>query len=250
MPEPNLNGHANGAAMSPGLYQSRDTAPAFEVKFLLTESEAIEAEERLRTRLGPDPHADATGAYRVTSVYFDTPAWDVFRRSDKYRRRKYRVRRYGSAPTVFLERKSKTQQRVRKRRTALSLAELPALSNGVAADWAGAWFARQIAARGLQPVCRISYQRIAFVGTNHEGPIRVTFDRTAHGGPADGLAPESVVDGQALLDGEVIAEFKFLASMPALFKDVIEGLRLGPRPVSKYRRCIEAVGLATEGRNA
>jgi len=247
--EANLNGHANGVAISPGLYRSNGSLPAFEVKFLLTEAEAVEAEQRVRSRLTPDPHADGTGAYRVTSVYFDTPAWDVYRRSDRFRRRKYRVRRYGTSPTVFLERKSKKQQRIRKRRTDLPLADLATLSNSPT-DWPGAWFARQVAARGLRPVCRVSYHRVALVGSCPDGPIRVTFDRTAHGGLARGLTPESVIDGHSLLDSEVIVEFKFLASMPVLFKDVIEGLRLGPRPVSKYRRCVEAVGLATEGGNA
>jgi len=249
-PGDSVNGHANGAAISPGLYRSNGSVPAFEVKFLVTEAEAVQIEERLRSRLAPDPHADNNGAYRVTSVYFDTPAWDVYHRSDKHRRRKYRVRRYGTSPTVFLERKSKKEQRVRKRRTALPLAELTGLSGEGPSDWPGAWFARQVTARGLRPVCRVSYRRVALVGTCPDGPIRVTFDRTAHGGPANGPTPECVVDGHALLHTEVIVEFKFLASMPVLFKDVIDGLRLGPRPVSKYRRCVEAVGLATEGRNA
>jgi VTC domain len=250
IPKATANGHANGFAVSPGLFQSPGSSPAFEVKFLLTETKAVEVEQRLRSRLSPDPHADAAGGYRVTSVYFDTPAWDVFHRSDKYRRRKYRVRRYGTSPTVFLERKSKKEQRVRKRRTALPLAELTGLSGEGPSDWPGAWFARQVTARGLRPVCRVSYHRLALVGTCADGPIRVTFDRTAHGGTANGPTPECVADGHSLLHSEVIVEFKFLASMPVLFKDVIDGLRLGPRPVSKYRRCVEAVGLATEGRNA
>jgi hypothetical protein len=32
--------------------------------------------------------------------------------------------------------------------------------------------------------------------------------------------------------------------MPGPFKAVVEDLRLTPRSVSKYRRCVEAVGLA------
>ena len=236
-------------AVSPGLFRDEARTPAFEVKFLLTSAEAREVERRLRGRLAPDPHADPAlgGAYRVTSVYFDTPAFDVYHRVDGFRRRKYRVRRYGNAPTAFLERKAKKEQRVRKRRTALGLEELPRILGDVPADWGGAWFARQLAKRGLRPVCRVSYERVALVGTCPEGPIRVTFDRSARGGRAGNPEPHPVADGPTLLGDEVITEFKFLGAMPGAFKDVVEGLRLAPRSVSKYRRCVEAVGLAAGG---
>jgi hypothetical protein len=236
-------------AVSPGLYRDEDRTPAFEVKFLLTTAEAREVERRLRGGLAPDPHADPRlgGAYRVTSVYFDTPAFDVYHRADGFRRRKYRVRRYGDAPTAFLERKAKKQQRVRKRRSAVGLGEVVRILGDVPADWDGAWFAQQLARRGLRPVCRVSYERVALVGACPEGPIRVTFDRAARGGPASSPEPHPVADGPTLLGDEVITEFKFLGAMPTVFKDLVEGLSLAPRSVSKYRRCVEAVGLAGPG---
>ena len=100
LPNPDVYRHPPAVLDSPGLYRDAAETPAFEVKFLLSSAEAREVERRLRGRLAPDPHADPAlgGAYRVTSVYFDTPALDVYRRSDGYRRRKYRVRRYGDAP--------------------------------------------------------------------------------------------------------------------------------------------------------
>ena len=249
LPNPDVYRQPPAILESPGLYRDAAESPAFEVKFLLTKAEALEVERRLRGRLAPDPHADPAlgGAYRVTSVYFDTPNFDVFRRSDGYRRRKYRVRRYGDDPTVFLERKAKKQQQLRKKRTAIGLDELATLEGEVPADWAGAWFAAQLAERGLRPVCRVSYERVALIGTCPEGPIRVTFDRAAHGAPATAVEPAPVADGPALLNDEVISEFKFLGAMPGAFKEVVEGLRLCPRSVSKFRRCVEACGLAVGG---
>jgi hypothetical protein len=231
---------------SPALYRGDADVPAFEVKFLLTETEAHEAQRRLRTDLAPDPHGDPAlaGAYRVTSVYFDTPTLDVYRRTEGFRSRKYRVRRYGTGTTAFLEQKIKRAERVRKRRTTVPLMELPRLAGDVPADWPGAWFAACLAGRGLKPVCRVSYERFALVGSTPDGPVRATFDRCAVGVPAAGPSPDRVLDGKPLLAGEVIAELKFLGAMPAVFKDVVEGLRLSARPVSKYRRCMDAVGLA------
>src|SRR4051794_40038476 len=224
MPEANGIAHPPTSAVSPGLVRAAGSAPAFEVKFLLPEEVAREVEGRLRRRLGPDPHGDPTlnGAYRVTSVYYDTPAFDVYRRTEGYRRRKFRVRRYGTGPVAFLERKTKSAQEVRKRRTAVPLSEVERLAAEAPPDWPGEWFARRLALRKLRPVCRVTYERVALVGHTPEGPIRATFDRAARGHAADGPVPDPVADGHRLLNGDVIAELKFLGTMPALFKAVVE----------------------------
>jgi hypothetical protein len=183
----------------------------------------------------------------VTSVYFDTPAFDVYRRTVGFRRRKFRVRRYGTAAVAFLEQKVKRTGQVRKQRTAVPLAELARLAGAVPADWPGAWFVERLTTRGQRPVCRISYERVALVGATAGEPIRVTFDRSAIGESVAGPVPDRVEAGRPLLAGEVIVEMKFLGTMPAVFKEVVEGLRLTPRPVSKYRRCVAAAGLAPDG---
>lgn len=238
---------AGAGLESPSLFAAGAGGPAaYEVKFLLTEAQARAVEDRLRGRLAPDPHADPAlgGAYRTTSLYTDTPAFDVYRRSPGFARRKFRARRYGADGPVFLERKAKSGDRVRKRRSGVPLAELGLLA---AADpgpgWPGHWFHRQLAVRGLRPVCRITYDRVAYLGTADGGTVRLTFDRHVRGEPADGwdLRPAA---GPGLLPGQVICEFKFRAALPALFKGVIADLGLAPAKVSKYRRFLEAAGLA------
>jgi hypothetical protein len=233
--------HASPSLAGPG-------AAAYELKFLLTEPQVREVEGRLRGHLARDPHADPTlgHAYRVTSVYFDTPRFDVYHRAAGHRVHKFRVRRYGTDPTAFLERKSKRAGRVWKRRTGVPLAEAGDLLGGAA----GEWFARLLAERGLRPVCRITYERTAFVGAGPDGPIRLTFDRAARGLALALPTVEPFDGGTPLLGGGVIAEFKFLSAMPRLFKDAIEQLRLAPSGVSKYRRCVDAAGLLAGGGDA
>ncbi len=231
--------------VSPALCEQADEKPAFEVKFLLRGADAHEVERLLQPKMMLDPHADPKlgNAYRVTSVYYDTAQYDVYHRGDGFRSRKYRIRRYGSSPTVFLERKSKREQQVKKVRTAIGVESLAGLEHANGDDWPGAWFARQVADRNLLPVCRVTYERVAYAAANADGPIRVTFDRAAHGAAAVGALPQMVDNGRPLLNDEVIVEFKFLAGMPVLFKEVIERLKLAPRSGSKYRRCADAVGL-------
>ncbi len=70
----------------------------------------------MRTAVGP-----FGDEYRTTSVYYDTPAYDVFHRRGSFGRSKYRIRRYGDEQTVFLERKLRQPAVLAKRRTSLSL---------------------------------------------------------------------------------------------------------------------------------
>lgn len=213
--------------------------PAYELKFLLDEAQARRVEGWARQRLGLDPHGDPAlgGAYRTTSLYCDTPERDVYHRTASYKRRKFRVRRYGSLPWAFLERKSKWGDRVEKRRTPVPDGELPLLAGVADAAWLGHWFYRRLRMRRLQPACRIAYQRTAYVGSCREGPLRLTLDRHVHGIPADDWSLDPFEGGLPLLAGQVILEFKFRMALPALFKEVIQEMRLSPSTVSKYRRC-------------
>jgi hypothetical protein len=216
------------------------------LKFLLDEARAHEVESWARGRLALDPHGDPAldGAYVTTSLYFDTPELDVYHRSPGYKRRKFRVRRYGSAHWAFLERKSKWGDRVAKRRAPVPEEELALLANPMSVvTWPGHWFHRRLLARRLGPVCRVSYQRTAYVGACAEGPLRLTLDRRVRGAPAVdwGLGPQEAA--LPLLRGQVILELKFRCALPGPFKEVVQGLRLSPTGASKYRLCREAWGL-------
>src|SRR5947208_6777877 len=87
--------------LSPAL--TNGAGQAFELKFLLPADRAAAVEEWARRWLTPDPHGQA-GTYRVLSLYCDTPGLDVYHRAPGYRRRKYRLRRYGLAEVIHLER--------------------------------------------------------------------------------------------------------------------------------------------------
>jgi hypothetical protein len=229
------------------------TRPAFELKFLLDEDQARQVEAWAKSRLVLDPHGDPAlgGAYRTTSLYCDTPELDVYHRTPSYKRRKFRVRRYGAMPWVFLERKSKWGDRVEKRRTAVPGDELANLAHPMSlVEWPGHWFHRRLLLRRLGPAARIGYQRLAYVGSCSESPLRLTLDRHIHGILADDWSLASFEGGLPLLTGQVIMEFKFLAALPTPFKEVVADLKLCPSTVSKYRLCREAWGVPTPLRGA
>ncbi len=238
-------------AESPSLLSASGDLPAYEMKFLIGADEVDRVETWAAAHMLPDAHADPAlgNAYRTLSLYLDTPALDVYHRVKPYRRRKFRVRRYGAEAVVYLERKKRSGDEVSKRRAAVAEGELALLGGaGVDPDWAGEWFRQRVQAGGLRPVCLVGYERMAYMGASPEGPLRLTLDRGLHCLPACGWRLEDVRDGRPLLEGQAVLELKFRGAMPLPFKRLLEELRLAPAAASKYRLGVRAWGLDGGGR--
>lgn len=239
-----------GQAPSPSLTASAGLdAAAYELRFLLTEGQAAEIEARARDKMVSDPYADPMSAsYRTASVYCDTAQLDVFHRRGLCKRRKHRLRRYGRAAWVYLERKTKWGDRVKKLRTPVQDGELAMLAFPTSAQtWPGHWFHRHLTRRRLAPVCRLSYDRMALVGESVVGSFRLTLDRRIRGKLSTDWTPDECDDGTPILAGEVICEFNFRTCLPVLFKDIIREMRLTPSRVSKYRAFLRASGRVSDG---
>lgn len=239
----------NGNLVSPSLLPLDHASVAHELKFLLPATKASEVDQWAREHLALDPHGDpALGhAYRIESLYFDTLDFAVFHQWDRYRRRKYRIRRYGQEPLIYLERKTKSGSAVSKRRSPLPVGEAHHLASTASDEtWPGHWFHRRLLSRGLKPRCRVRYERLAFMARTKEGPVRLTMDRGIHCASVDGLAFDDVSLTCPLFSDQVILELKFHNALPMLFKDLLSTLRLHPSRVSKYRQAIAAMNLAAK----
>jgi VTC domain-containing protein len=215
---------------------------AREIKFVVTPAIAHEIREWARATLAADlyghgPHGDE---YRTTSLYFDTPDFDVFHRQGSFGRAKYRVRRYGLDDVVFLERKMRTKAMLAKRRTNMPLHDLLRVECPIGERWSGSWFAERIAARNLGPVCQVSYSRTARVGMTNDGPIRLTLDEQLSALDAVGFAFRHE-RGRTVVERAIILEMKYRSTVPVIFRELVEAFRLTPRPVSKYRLSLAAL---------
>lgn len=235
---------------SPSLFgpaAEADSATAYEVKFLLTEDQVREVISRVSSHLTLDSFAnpEMRNAYLTTSLYTDTPSFDVFYRTEGYNRDKFRVRRYGVGGPVFVERKTKNGDKVRKHRSKIDAKEvLDFAATALNGEWAGEWFHSQLLEKQLHPVCRISYERVAYLGTTEGGTVRLTFDRNIRGAVVSKWEVGVVGEAAPLIPEHVVCEFKFRNTMPALFRCIVADLALTPTPVSKYRRFVQAAGLA------
>jgi hypothetical protein len=231
---------------SPSFGNGSDTAQPYELKFLIDAAAAAKIEEHARAFMTPDAHGDTAGVYSTTTLYLDTASLDVFHRSPSYRRRKFRIRRYGHSALVSLERKTRSGDRVRKRRSSIPDLELGTLAHDDSPpDWSGHWFHKRLRTRALLPSALVTYDRTALTGATPEGPVRLTIDRQIRGRVADVWQVATVDSGIPLLAGQPILELKFLDHMPQVFKALVAHFNLMPASVSKYRVCREAWAAAT-----
>ena len=223
---------------------------AYEIKFLIPAGCAAQVRAWVRARMEPDPNAEGANGdrdtYRTTSLYFDTQQFDVFQRSGSFSRAKYRIRRYGLADSVYLERKLKTGSLVAKRRSNVPVGHLERLgASEPEHGWAGYWFHRRMAARQLTPVCQISYNRMARVSATGAGLARLTLDEDVSAARIGGMAFRPIPEGIKLLDQLTILELKYRVAVPVIFEELLKKFRLNPQPVSKYRLAVPALGYVT-----
>jgi hypothetical protein len=221
-----------------------------ELKFVVDAALAERIRVWARDRLDADPHGGGAWSdeYRVSSVYLDTEARDVYHRRGSYGRSKYRIRRYEQNSTVFLERKLRTGSRLAKRRTAIDLVRLPLIGGATLNGDATAWFRRRVALRGLLPVFQVSYRRIARMRGAGADAVRLTLDDALIACANESFAFETV-PGTALFDGSAIVEMKYRGTIPLIFKEAVETFALTPRRWSKYRAAAAALGLVGEMRD-
>lgn len=200
-----------------------------------------------RQRLGPDPHGGGQfhDEYSVSSVYLDTFAHDVYHRRGSYGRSKYRIRHYGNDHSAFLERKLRTRLRLSKRRTRIPLDAVASLRlDNSDPTHPAHWFFRRVTLRQLQPVCVIRYSRTARMSETPEGLLRMTLDASVSA-CATTIVTLDPGPGRPLAEGLLILELKYSGVFPRLFRDLVDEFRLTPRPASKYRFAVQALGLAS-----
>jgi len=219
---------------------------AAEIKFRVGAAAADQIRQWARAHMQADPHGSGPfgDQYETATVYFDTDDLDVFYQRGSFGRAKFRIRRYAEADVVFLERKLRRPGMLVKRRTPVPVAaleELTGVNGSGAAD--ARWFARRLRARGLGPVCRLSYGRTARSLPGDPAAPRLTVDAVIRASGVDDIR----FDGEAgvpVLGDDQVLELKFRGAVPAIFKRLMSDLVLRPETLSKYRAGVSVLGLA------
>ena len=230
----------------------------FELKYLLTLQQAELFKTALKAYLKPDEHSD--GHYALTSLYYDSPNLRCYwEKVDGVKfRRKLRIRRYETGKTllpetpVFVEIKQRIDRVTQKRRVILPYADALRLCNQreipehapddratIEEIYAFTW------QYNLRPASIVRYLRQAFVGSDYDLGLRVTFDTdlTAQTKPLQLDAPP---DGMLMLPANfTVMEIKVNERIPYWLTELVAAHNLQMVRVSKYCKSIEAGNLVS-----
>jgi hypothetical protein len=227
----------------------------FELKYLISLQQAERFKTVLRRYMIPDEHGPNDGRYTLSSLYYDSPDLRCYQENEdgiKFHR-KLRIRRYETGQVftdespVFLEIKQRFDRVTQKRRTVLPYGvalrlcndrEMPGQGHGdkdiLNEIYVLLW------QYNLRPVSIVRYDRQAFIGTEYDIGLRVTFD-TSLSFQACQLRLHEQPSGLPMLPAHlVVMEIKVNERIPLWLTDMIAAHNLQLTGVSKYCRSIQA----------
>ncbi|MBE7551855.1 MAG: polyphosphate polymerase domain-containing protein [Anaerolineales bacterium] len=232
----------------------------FELKYLLNQVQAETLAAELARYMGRDQRGDEHGRYLITSLYYDTADhrayWDKI---EGHRfRRKVRVRVYGREQVTpdtlcFAEIKQRINKTLQKKRAILPYSAAVNLCGTgevvASADESDQKVIEEISylhqTLRLQPTCVVSYNRLAFEGSDEDPGLRVTFDTQLKCRTHDlTLLSQGYTENQFFLPPQqCVLEVKVNNRAPYWLTELINYHGCAFRRISKYCLALEQAKL-------
>lgn len=228
----------------------------YELKYIITEDQRDQLAAMLVDYMQPDTMGDSMGRYNITSLYYDTvdykAYWDKIE-GHKFRR-KVRVRVYGNQTITedtlcFAEIKQRINKTLQKKRVQMPYASAIALCGAGETPEAVSQSQQSTIEEiqylyytlRLQPACIVSYDRLAFNGSQYDPGLRVTFDVNLKGRTHDlSLLSLGYTENLSFIPpGWCILEVKVNYRVPLWLTDLIGQNQCTLRRVSKYCAALE-----------
>lgn len=231
----------------------------FELKYIIPVELIPTLQENFSQYMIPDEHADDSWGYAITSLYYDADDFRCYREKVEWLkyRRKLRIRYYEtekelkSHDTVFVEIKQRVDRVTQKRRVAMTWEDAQNLCNNwimppeyKPRDEATIHEISQFVYEyQLQPTIVVSYFRQAWMWTDYDPWLRITFDTNIRDRRQD-LDLGSKKIGQVMLPlDESIMEIKANEHVPFWVIELISKYELRLVRVSKYCQGLETAEL-------
>lgn len=214
-----------------------------ELKHSINRGEDLILASRLRKLFPHDRNADANGAYRVSSLYFDTPTDKALRQKTDgvSHREKFRLRHYnGDLSYIRLEKKYKINGLCGKRGVTVTADQVAKLLEGdinfllESGEPLLQELYSKMKGQLLQPKTVVTYDREAFF--YEPGNVRITLDRNLR----TGLSTRGFLNPQLphapVSDGITVLEVKYDEFLPEIVKLAVR-INRQPSAYSKYAAC-------------
>ena len=227
----------------------------FELKYLLPIEVVGPFRHELSAYLRPDSYGDDEGNYAVSSLYYDSPGYRFYweKLEGVKFRRKLRIRHYETQAEltpdtrVFVEIKQRLDRVTQKRRASLTYRDALRLCNErvipdhrpqdrpvIEEIHSLAW------QYDLRPTSLVSYLRQAYIGTDYDVGLRVTFDTNLRYRPRDLQLHSRRTGGFMVPPGMVVMEVKVNERIPYWLTELVGKHNFRLVRVSKYCQSLEA----------
>ena len=216
-----------------------------EIKYLVSETQLVLLENRIRNLIQPDRHAGADGTYQIRSLYFDDFENTYYRENEMGTdpREKFRIRIYNGDPgRISLELKKKQHSMTQKLSCLLTEEQCRELMAGrlLPADPSYPPVLQKMnllmKTRLLKPKVIVEYDRTPFV--EKLGNTRVTFDRNIRSSNAVASFLEKRVPARPIMPaGKPILEVKYDEFLPDYLYRNLQLSHLRQTTFSKYYLC-------------
>ena len=215
------------------------TFKRYEKKFLISEEQCKLLLERLEGKMVPDKFPHST----ITNIYYDTPEFQIIRRSisKPLYKEKLRLRSYGvpgENGKVFVEIKKKFKGVVYKRRVDMTLAQARAYLSGQQKAPKENQITREIDYflsyyKGIGPAMYISYERDSYASPT-DSVLRITMDRQITWREYDLDLGKGIYGEEILPPNAVLMEIKVPGVFPIWLVRILNDLAIKPISYSKY----------------
>jgi SPX domain protein involved in polyphosphate accumulation len=227
----------------------------FELKYIVTLKQAEDFKKALSAYLLTDEHGNGNGGYTLASLYYDSPDLRCYwEKVDGIKfRRKLRIRRYVTDESltmespVFVEIKQRLDRVTQKRRAILLYRDAMRLCNDRQFPEEFAFDDKAVLDEiyaylwqyNLRPISLLQYERQAFIGTDYDIGLRVTFDTSLRYQTQSLLLHEDASSLPMMPVDSVVMEIKVNERIPYWLTEMIAAHNLGMTRISKYCRSIE-----------
>jgi hypothetical protein len=220
----------------------------YELKYLISESQAAAIEHFIRPYLHPDHYCkiQPTGSYPIMSLYLDSPHLHLCRQTLEGRKNRFklRIRSYTDDPDYprFFEIKRRMNAIIIKSRARVIHPDVAGVVSRLALPSAAYREDEQVLRQfqfymksiNAGPVVRVRYQRRAYEGDT-ENRVRVTFDRRLEYDVSNTCDVSLDTSGwQSHRMSAVILEIKFTQRFPAWLSQMAKCFNLRQISISKY----------------
>lgn len=217
-----------------------------ELKFGISYVDYTAMRRRLRNIMTADPHADASGLYRIRSIYFDNSDDKALKEKNDGigKREKFRIRYYNDdLSLITLEKKIKIDMLSLKFDALLTEEECRRILNGDLAFMRDHphGLVRELYAKmnyqRLRPRVLVSYVREPYIYP--AGNVRVTFDSQIRTSLFQReFLTKQVADISAMdAPQDMILEVKYDPFLPEIIQDLIQVPGIRQQSFSKYGIC-------------